>query len=50
MQEEGENITTDIEITEILNNFGMLFKSEDLNKVPEFNFSYIKIKASMTRF
>ena len=52
MHEEGENITTDIEIAEILNNhFSSVFTSENLNNVPDFNLSYRKrIEAPMTYF
>ena len=43
LHEEGNIITTDIEISEILNNhFGTVFTSENLNNVPEFNLSYRK--------
>ena len=52
MHEEGEIITTDIEITEILNNpFSTVSTSDNLNNVPEFNLSYRKkIEAPKTYF
>ena len=52
MHEEGENITTDIEIAEILNHhFSSVFTSENLNNVPNFHLFYIKrIEAPMTYF
>ena len=43
LHEEGK-ITTDIEITEILNNhFSSIFISENLNNVPDFNLTYFRI-------
>ena len=52
MHEEGKNITTDIEIAEILNNrFSPIFTSENLKNVPNFNLSYRKrIEAPITYF
>ena len=52
LHEEGDIITTDIEIEEILNkHFGTAFTSENLNNVPEFNLSYgKKIEASKNIF
>ena len=47
--EEG---TTDVENSKMLNNhFSIVFTSENLNNVPEFNLSYTKkIEAPMTYF
>ena len=49
---KGENITTDIEIAQMLNNhFSYVFISQNLNNVPDFNLSYRKkIEAPMTYF
>ena len=52
MYEEGEIITTYIEIAEMLNNhFSKVFTSQNLNNVPAFNLSYTKkIEAPTTYF
>ena len=43
MKEEGEIITTDIAIVEILNNhFSTIFTLENLNNIPDFNLSFRK--------
>ena len=43
MLEEGNIISTDIEIADILNNhFGSVFTTENLNNIPDLNLSYRK--------